>query len=57
MSEEIRFKPVNVRPEVHEELKQFCDEHGFTLSGIAEKGIKKYMLELTRIFDLTSTGW
>ncbi len=57
MSEETRFKPVNVRPEVHEELKQFCDEHGFKLSGIAEKGIKKYMLELKRIFDLTSTGW
>ena len=36
MTEEIKFKPVNIKPEAHEQLKQFCDEHGMTMAAITE---------------------
>jgi len=55
MTEEIKFKPVNIKPEAHEQLKQFCDEHGMTMAAITEKAIKKYMHELKKLFDITDT--
>lgn len=56
MSEDNKNKFINIEPDIHKELKEFCDEHGMTMAGIAGKAIKKYMLELKRLFDITDNS-
>ena len=51
-NEEGKNKFINITPDMHKELKEFCDEHGLTLSGISTKAITKYMAELITLFEM-----
>ena len=51
-NDEGKNKFINITPDMHKEVKEFCDEHGLTMSGVAGKAIAKYMAELKTLFEL-----
>jgi len=39
----MKYSMIQIQPETHKLLKEYCDEHGYKISAIVDKIIKKHI--------------
>jgi len=51
----MKYSMIQIQPETHQLLKAYCDEHGYKISAIVDKIIKKHISEETVKEDHTKS--
>jgi uncharacterized linocin/CFP29 family protein len=47
----MKYSMIQISPETHELLKEYCDEHGYKISAIVDKIIKKHIQPSPKITE------